>query len=62
MTEKCEKCQERPVEYDAPARLCFLCWTEWWVDGLGIKNAKERARELREMRTRLKKTNKAEDR
>ena len=54
----CVKCGRHPVEYDAPDRYCFNCWTEWWVDGLEIESHKERQIELKRLRKELKKKDK----
>lgn len=60
MKELCVKCGKRPAEYVSPARWCLNCWTEWWVSGLNIKNEKERQKELKSIRRRLKKKNKTQ--
>lgn len=55
LRKSCNKCGQHPVEYDSPALLCFLCWTEWWVDGMGCANEREKQELLRETRRDLKK-------
>ena len=53
--EKCRQCGRHPVEYTSPDRLCFNCWTRWWVDGMKCRNKKEYDMELRKVRRDLKK-------
>ena len=54
LKKSCNKCGNHPAEYDQPDLLCFLCWTEWWVDGMG-KTGKEHEILLKETRRDLKK-------
>ena len=31
MSDLCEKCHERPVEYNSPGNWCGECWAHWWT-------------------------------
>jgi hypothetical protein len=46
--EICQKCHQKPVEYDAPGFWCRCCWAAWWADGM-FDNPDRTSREWRQV-------------
>lgn len=44
----CVKCGV-PATYNSPASYCTYHWVEWWVNGMGITDRKEREAYMQEL-------------